>query len=127
MLVGIQIVTFGMIARRYAARQGLLPGRPARPRARRAQPGDPASPSPCCCWRRAVPGSAGRFSRGAAPASARSPDGALLRPMILSACSVAAAVQLAFSAFLLGILELPGGDARSRLTGLREAIGAAEA
>jgi len=40
--------------------------------------------------------------------------------------TVAAAVQLGFSAFLLGLLDLPRGDARARLADLRAAIGASE-
>lgn len=124
MLVGIQIVTFGMIARRYAARQGLLPGGHGRVLGALSletllaaalfllTTGGLGIGWSLLAW--------GRVGFGELA------GGALLRPMILSTCSIAAAVQLAFSAFLLGMLELPGGDARARLSGLREAIGAVE-
>ncbi|WP_457107579.1 glycosyltransferase family 2 protein [Methylobacterium sp. P5_C11] len=125
MLVGIQIVTFGMIGRRYAARQGLLPG------SRHDRVLGALSLETLLAVALLLLAAGGSGIGWSVLAWGRTgfgplADGALLRPMILSACSVAASVQLAFSAFLLGILELPGGDARSRLTGLREAIGAVE-
>jgi hypothetical protein len=124
MLVGIQIVTFGMIARRYAARRGLLP----RGRYDGLLQGLSlesllvaalvllAAGGAGMGWSLLAWGRAGFGELG---------GGALLRPMILSTCAVAAAVQLGFSAFLLGILELPiaDGDARARLAALHAALG----
>lgn len=122
-LVGIQIVTFGMIARRFAARQGLLPGS----RYDHVLQGISLETMLVGALLLLCAGGAGiawsllawgRTGFGELVGSA------VLRPMILSTCSIAAAVQLGFSAFLLGILDLPGGDARSRLAALQAAIGA---
>ena len=126
MLVGIQIVTFGMIARRYAARQGLLPG------GRHGRVLGALSLETLLIAALLLLAAGGAGIGWSVLAWSRTgfgelAGGALLRPLILSACSVAASVQLAFSAFLLGILELPGGDARARLASLHAAIGAVEA
>jgi Glycosyl transferase family 2 len=126
MLVGIQIVTFGMIARRYAARQGLLPG------GRHGRVLGALSLETLLIAALLLLAAGGAGIGWSVLAWSRTgfgelAGGALLRPLILSACSVAASVQLAFSAFLLGILELPGGAARACLASLHAAIGAVEA
>lgn len=125
MLVGTQSLTFGIIARRHAKRAGLLP------------------PSRRYDWlidsvnleimlRTAalllVAGGAGMlwafYSWGKGGFGAL-PHGELLRLMIISTCGIAAAVQLGFSAFLLGILDLPGGDVRTQLADVQKAFGEA--
>jgi len=47
----------------------------------------------------------------------------LLRPMILSTCGIAAAVQLGLSAFLLGLIDLPSADVRNQIDRLQHAFG----
>jgi hypothetical protein len=120
-VVGTQGATFGVIAQRYAQRQGLLPQS-------RHWLVDGISLE--ILLRIAVllfvAGAAGfgwsLFSWGNTGFGALLGQG-LLRIMILSSCAIAAAVQLGFSAFLLGILDLPGRDARARLLELRDAFG----
>jgi len=122
-VLGTQGVTFGVIARRYAERHGLLPQN-------RHHHWLVDGISLEALLRVAallfVAGAAGIgwsfFSWEQTSFGALVGEG-LLRIMILSSCAIAAAVQLGFSAFLLGILDLPDGDARSRLSGLRKAFG----
>jgi hypothetical protein len=125
MLVGLQIVTFGMIARRYAARQGLLPAS----RYDRALMGltlETLLAGALILLAAGIAGIGWSLVSWGRTGFGELAGGGLLRPMILSTCSVAAAVQLGFSAFLLGLLDLPRGDARARLADLRAAIGASE-
>ena len=123
MVLGTQSLTFGVIARRYAKRMGLLP------------------PSQRYHWlidgislemllRMAalllfagVAGLVWSLYSWSETGFGALPHHELLRPMILSTCGIAAAVQLGLSAFLLGILDLPSGDARTQLTDLQEAFG----
>lgn len=126
-LVGTQIVTFGMIARRYAAYQALLPhaGRYGRLLEHLSLEGMLLAALlllaaglgglvwSVWAW--------GRTGFGEL-------DGSLLmRPIILSTCAIATAAQIGFSAFLLGILDLArGDDARARQERLRQAFAGSE-
>jgi hypothetical protein len=120
-VLGTQGATFGVIAQRYAQRQGLLP---------QINHWLVDGISLEVLLRIAallfVAGSAGLgwslLSWEQTGFGVLVGEG-LLRIMILSSCAIAAAVQLGFSAFLLGILDLPDGDARSRLLALRNTFG----
>jgi len=114
MLVGVQVLSFGVIARRFLERGGVLA-----PKARYQALMQGISLE---TWLRMaglliLAGAAGfawaawRWSAaGFGPLN----NGQLLRAMILAGCSVAAGVQLGSSAFLIGILEIgaqkPGPD-----------------
>jgi len=122
LLIGTQSLTFGFIMRRYAERTGLLP--------------------PSEHYHKLLDGmSLEMLLQGAlilllaglggiswsAYAWARTGFGALpndefLRLMIISATGIAAALQLGFSAFLVGMLDLPGGDARRQQMSLAKSI-----
>lgn len=122
MFVGAQSLTFGLIARRYAERAGILP--PSRRFGRLldridlelllqialalALVGVGGMGWSLYAWGQTGFGSLAGHS--------------LLRPLIASTCAIAAAVQFAFSGFLLGILDLPRSDARGRLARLRQAF-----
>jgi glycosyltransferase involved in cell wall biosynthesis len=122
MVLGTQSVTFGIIARRYAKRSGLLP------------------PSKRYDWLvdgiklelllqiagiLFVAGCAGMLwslwswnNVGFGPL----PHDALLRPMILSTCGIAAAMQLGLSGFLLGFVDMPTTDLQSQISRLNQAF-----
>jgi hypothetical protein len=119
-LVGVQALTFGVIARRFAARNAVLPAHDTLQRffdrltmehlllcaAGTAALGVVGLLGAILAW--------GSHNFGALA------HGEMLRPMILSVTAIVAAVQLAFSALLLGVLDLPGsGDAREQLARLR--------
>ncbi|HEY1736366.1 MAG TPA: glycosyltransferase family 2 protein [Methylovirgula sp.] len=122
MLLGTQSLTFGLIARRYAARTGLLP--PSRRYHRLLDrinlelllqmaavlliAGTSGMIWSLCAW--------AKTGFGALI------HDALLRLMIVSTCGIAAAVQLGFSAFLLGVIDLPQGDARVRQNALLDRL-----
>jgi hypothetical protein len=122
-VIGTQGVTFGVIARRYAERHGLLP------QSRHHHwlvDGISLEALLRVAMLLFVAGFAGlgwSFFRWEQTGFGALLGEGLLRIMILSSCAIAAAVQLGFSAFLLGILDLPHGDARSRILGLRNAFG----
>ncbi|MFT4098717.1 MAG: glycosyltransferase family 2 protein [Rhodoblastus sp.] len=127
MFVGAQSLTFGLIARRYAERAGILP--PSRRFGRLmvridlelllqtaavlALVGLGGMAWSVWSWGQTGFGSLSGHS--------------LLRPLIASTCAIAASVQFAFSSFLLGILDLPRSDARGRLARLRKEFGASDA
>lgn len=122
MVLGTQSLTFGLIARRYAERKGLLP--PSRRFGRLLD-----SISLELLLRIAVAlflaGTAGMAwsvyvwsQTGFGPLI----HNELLRLMIISTCGIAAAVQLGFSAFFLGVIDLPAGDARQQQAVLRNRL-----
>jgi hypothetical protein len=106
-LLGTQSVTFGIITRRYAERHGLLP-----PTRRYHWLTERISLEVLLRIAAVLllAGSAGLawslYSWGSAGFGPLAHD-ALLRLMIVSTSAIAAAMQLGFSAFLLGILDLP--------------------
>jgi glycosyltransferase involved in cell wall biosynthesis len=122
MLVGTQSVTFGVIARRYAKRAGLLP--PSRhdwlidglKLETLLQAAVVLLVAGCAGMLWSVY-SWGRVDFGALH------NHDLLRPMILSTCGIAAAVQLGLSAFLLGLIDLPSVDVRTQIDRLQQAFG----
>jgi hypothetical protein len=122
MLLGTQSVTFGVLARRYAARQGLLP-RSAR--YHRLIDGLTLETLLRAAGLLLLAGLGGAlwavYAWGETGFGALRHD-FLLRFLILSMTAIATAVQLGFSAFLLGILDLPTGDARGRLAALQAAL-----
>jgi len=115
MLVGVQVLSFGMIARRFLERGGVL--------APKAQYQALMQGISLETWLRmaGVLAAAGVAGFGWAAwrwsASGFGPleSGQLLRVMILAGCAVASGVQLGSSAFLIGILEIgshkPGPEA----------------
>jgi len=122
MLVGTQSVTFGVIARRYAKRSGLLP--PSRHDW--LVDGVKLESMLQAAVVLLVAGCAGMlwsvYVWGSTDFGAlRGND--LLRPMILSTCGIAAAVQLGLSAFLLGLIDLPSADVRNQIDRLQHAFG----
>lgn len=123
MFVGAQSLTFGLIARRYAERAGILP--PSRRMGKWLDRIDlelllQAAAVLALVGLGGIAWSLYAWGQtGFGSLSGHS----LLRPMIGSTCAIAAAVQFAFSSFLLGILDLPRSDARGRLARLRQAYG----
>jgi hypothetical protein len=126
MVIGTQSLTVGLIARRYAKRAGLLP-----PSRRYDWLIDRINLEIMLRTAALLLGTGGAGMLWALYSWAKGgfgelPNGELLRLMIISTCGIAAAVQLGFSAFLLGILDLPSGDARTRLAELQKAFGEAK-
>jgi hypothetical protein len=122
MLVGIQSVTFGVIARRYAKRAGLLP--PSRHDW--LVDGVKLETMLQAAVLLFVAGCAGMLWAVYAWSSVdfgSLSGNDLLRPMILSTCGIAAAVQLGLSAFLLGLIDLPAADVRNQIDRLQQAFG----
>ena len=122
MLVGVQVLTFGMIARRRLEQGGQLPVKARYERLMRAISLEN--------WLRAagllvLAGLCGfawaTWSWGRTGFGLLAND-ALLRAMILSGCSIASGVQLGSSAFLLGILDIGSGEARPPLDDLRPPV-----
>jgi hypothetical protein len=122
-VLGTQSLTFGVIARRYAKRAGLLP--PSR-RYHWLIDGISLEMLLRAAALLLLAGGTGLgwsfYSWGKGGFGAL-PHDELLRLMILSTCGIAAAVQLGFSAFLLGLLDLPCGDVHSQLGNLQKAYG----
>jgi Glycosyl transferase family 2 len=120
MLLGTQSLTFGLIARRYAERKSLLP--PSRHHRRLIE----AISLEWLLRAAVLLFTAGMAGMGwAVFAWSRTGFGQLihnelLRLMIISTCGIAASVQLGFSAFLLGVIDLPAGDARQQQSALRD-------
>lgn len=123
MVLGTQSLTFGVIARRYAKRVGLLP--PSRhyhwlidgislEMLLEASALLMLAGGAGLCWSFYA---WGRTGFGALP------NNELLRLMILSVCGIAAAVQLGLSAFFLGLLDLSSEDIRGQQRDLRKAFG----
>lgn len=123
MLVGAQSLTFGLIARRYAERAGILP--PSRRLGRLLDRID-LELLLQAALALALVGFGGMvwsvYAWGQTGFGSLSHHN-LLRPMIVSTCAIAGAVQFGFSGFLLGILDLPRSDARGRLARLRRVYG----
>lgn len=119
-LVGVQALTFGVMARRFAARHAMLPAHDTLQRL-----------FDRLTMEHLLLGAGGTAALGAAGLLGAIwvwgshdfgalANGEMLRPMILSVTAIVAAAQLAFSALLLGVLDLPGpGDAREQLARLR--------
>jgi hypothetical protein len=121
-LVGVQIVTFGMIARRYAGSRGLLPNR-GRYGALLDRLSLEAMLIAALVLLAAGLGGLGWSTWAWGQRGFGELAGAgLMRPMVLSTCALATAAQLGFSAFLLGILDLPAGDVRAQQQRLRQAF-----
>lgn len=118
-LIGSQAITFGLIARRFAGRNALLPSHD------RWQPLLNAVTMERLMGGALVLGVMGAMGLAFALGSWIERDlgelreGQLLREMLLSLTAVVAAVQLGFHGLLLGVLDLPDGDARARLALLR--------
>ncbi len=127
MFVGAQSLTFGLIARRYAERAGILP--PSRRFGRLMDRIDLELLLQTAAVL-ALVGLGGMawsvWSWGQTGFGSLSGH-SLLRPLIASTCAIAASVQFAFSSFLLGILDLPRSDARGRLARLRQEFAASDA
>jgi glycosyltransferase involved in cell wall biosynthesis len=122
-VLGGQSLTFGVIARRYAKRVGLLP------RSRRYHwlidgiTLEMLLQASALLLLAGIAGLGWSFYSWGQVEFGALPHDRLLRLMILSTCSIAASVQLGLSAFLLGLLDLPGGDVPQQLADLRRIFG----
>jgi hypothetical protein len=126
-LIGVQALTFGVIARRFAARNAVLPSHKT---LQLFFDGLTMDHLLLCAGTTLFLGFAGLICAvwvwGSQHFGALA-DGELLRLMILSATAIVAGVQLAFSALLLGVLDLPGSnDARQQLARVRASYPEAE-
>ena len=119
LILGVQAVTFGLISRRYAKTHGLLPGFPRAQRLldalsleRLLQIGGLVG----------VVGIGGLFyaiDAWAQTGFGAMTGGTLLRGVMASVSMIVISVQIAFSAFLLGVLEMRPNDARGQQARLR--------
>ena len=117
-LLGVQLCTFGVIARRYAQRTGLLPPKTgiALEELLTVERFLYAS---AVLVALAVGGFGWLAERGLRDVSLVLRSQAALRVLIFSCFTGASGVQLAFSGLLLGVLDLPINDALSRQERLR--------
>jgi hypothetical protein len=118
-VVGVQAIAFGLIARRFASLHNLLP--PHR-RAQRLLDAVSLERMLQSAALLLVTGLGGIAYAGAVWADRHFGaigDGALLRIMILSTSAIVMGVQLGLSGFLLGVLDLRPGDARTQQMRLR--------
>lgn len=120
MLVGVQFVTFGVIARRFAGRNALLP---SRRRLHRLIDSVTMERLLQCAGVTGLLGVAGLTAAvwvWGRQHFGELASGQMLRVMMLSVTAIVAAVQLGSSAFLLGVMDLVGaGDARTQLGWLK--------
>ncbi len=123
MLLGTQSLTFGLIARRYAERTGLLPPSRRYHRLLRAINLELLLRLAVVLLIAGTAGMVWSFYAWAKTGFGLLIHDALLRLMIVSTCGIAAAVQLGFSAFFLGVIDLPHGDARRQQNALLEQLG----
>jgi len=121
-MLGIQLVTLGVIVRRHAERTGLLPALTGRRRLVKAVTLERLLIASGVLMVVGLAGLvwlmvlSGRFNFGVVD-----PEVAL-RGLIVSSCTLATGVQLAFSGFLLGVLDLPSGDVKSQMDSLQKAF-----
>jgi glycosyltransferase involved in cell wall biosynthesis len=119
-VVGVQAIAFGLIARRFASAHNLLPPH------RRAQALLDWVSLERLLQFAGVLACAGVAGIGSATTSWANADfgaindGQLLRVMVLSVSAIVIAVQLGLSGLLLGVLDLRPGDARAQQTKLRD-------
>jgi hypothetical protein len=120
-LIGTQSLTFGLIMRRYAERTGLLPKSFHHQKLLDEINLETFLQIALVLFLAGVGGivwSVYTWSLTGFGELAHN----VLRLMIASTCGVATALQLVFSAFLLGMLDLPIGDARGQQSGLTESV-----
>jgi len=121
-MLGIQLVTLGVIVRRHAERTGLLPALTGRRRLVKAVTLERLLIASGVLMVVGLAGLvwlmvlSGRFNFGVVD-----PEVAL-RGLIVSSCTLATGVQLAFSGFLLGVLDLPSGDVKGQMDSLQKAF-----
>jgi hypothetical protein len=121
-MLGIQLLTFGVIARRAALRRGVLPSRARRHDLLRHVSLESLLVASVLLIAvglgslivLAVLGRAGIINILHSEAS--------LRALILSSCLTASGIQVAFSAFLLGMFDLPDNDVRGQMLRLHQAV-----
>ncbi len=124
-ILGVQAIAFGVIARRFAATHRLLPPHP-RQRLLDAVSMERVLQSAGVLL---TVGAAGLGYAGATWARSdfgEIADGHLLRVMVLATSAIVIAVQLGLSGFLLGVLDLRPGDARTQQQKLRAVFAAEE-
>lgn len=105
LLIGIQALTFAVVARRYARQRGILPTDPSRP-ASRVTP-DRLVGVAAVLFVVGVLGGIWTVWQWWGLGFGDITDERILRVLTLSFTSVAAAIQLGFTAFLSSLIELP--------------------
>lgn len=122
MVVGVQSLTFGLIARRFSAMHGLLPSR-----------GNSSQLLAAITMERMLQFAGGLAVSGIAGLAYAIinwadhhfgvlDNGQMMRLMILAVTAIVLGLQLGFSAFLLGVLDLWPSDARAQQTRLQSAF-----
>ncbi len=105
-MLGIQLLTFGAIARRHAHRTGVLPDRGGGARLE-ALTLERLLMGSAVLIAASLAALAWHFVQSATTDFGTAHPGMSLRVLIVASCALATGVQLAFSAFLLGVLDLP--------------------
>jgi glycosyltransferase involved in cell wall biosynthesis len=105
LLIGLQAVTFSIVARRYAVLRGLLP--PSQSRTLAAVTPDRLVAAAMALFVLGVLGGLWTVWQWAGLGFGDIEDERILRVLTLSFTAVAASLQLGFTAFLAGLMELP--------------------
>ena len=106
LVVGMQSLTFGVIARRYAKRHNLLPGYPSAQRLLEAVTMERILQLSCLMGLVGLGGLSYAVGLWAEQGFGALRDGYMLRGMVFSVSAIVIAVQLGLSAFLLGVIEM---------------------
>lgn len=118
LIVGVQAIAFGVIARRFAATHGLLPRHP-RQRVLDAISMERVLQGAGALLAIGTGGLGYAIAQWAGSGFGEIADGHLLRVMVLATSAIVIAVQLGLSGFLVGVLDLRPGDARAQQQRLR--------
>lgn len=122
LILGVQSLTFGLIARRYARRHNLLPGFPVAQRLLEAVTLERMLQTGAAIAMLGVAGLGYAVNDWASQHFGALSDGVMLRSMMLSVATLVVGAQLCFSAFLLGVLEMRSLDARELQSRLKAAF-----
>lgn len=119
LILGVQALTFGIISRRYAKAHQLLPGFPRAQRLLDAVSLERMLQLGAVIGLIGVGGVVSAIDVWASSGFGAISGGYLLRGVMASVSMIVIAVQIAFSAFLLGVLEMRPNDARGQQQKLR--------
>ena len=123
-MLGVQLITFAVIARRHALQRGILPERARRHGLLRLVTLERILITSALLFAAGVGGFGWLLVAWRTCGIDLIHSEASLRALLLCSCVTASGIQLGFSAFLLGMFDLPGDDLHDRVQALRLAADA---